>query len=223
MEVLLTGPVPGLSDELRDRILERAEGVPFYAVETVRMLLDRGAARPRGQRVPLGGRGRDARGAGDTPRADRRAARRARARRAAARSGRIRTRADVHAARARGGPGLVGGRARGCSPSLVRKEIVSLSVGSAVTRAGQYGFLQDLVKKVAYDTLSRKERKTLHLASAEYLRSLGDEEEVVEVLAAHYLDAYSAAPEDADAESLRETAREMLVRAGGARRLSRSE
>ena len=39
---LLTGPVPGLPDELRERILERAEGVPFYAVETVRMLLDRG-------------------------------------------------------------------------------------------------------------------------------------------------------------------------------------
>ena len=42
MEALLTGPVPGLPDDLRRRILERAEGVPFYAVETVRMLLDRG-------------------------------------------------------------------------------------------------------------------------------------------------------------------------------------
>src|SRR5262249_45996570 len=42
MDVLLTGPVPGLPEELRERILERAEGVPFYAVETVRMLLDRG-------------------------------------------------------------------------------------------------------------------------------------------------------------------------------------
>jgi predicted ATPase len=42
MDQLLTAPVPGLPDELRQRILERAEGVPFYAVETVRMLLDRG-------------------------------------------------------------------------------------------------------------------------------------------------------------------------------------
>src|SRR5262249_5138272 len=40
METLLAEPVPGLSEELRNRILERAEGVPFYAVETVRMLLD---------------------------------------------------------------------------------------------------------------------------------------------------------------------------------------
>ena len=42
METLLAGLVPGLPDELRLRIRERAEGVPLYAVETVRMLLDRG-------------------------------------------------------------------------------------------------------------------------------------------------------------------------------------
>src|SRR6266498_4186149 len=42
MEELLTGLVPGLPAEVRDRILARAEGVPLYAVETVRMLLDRG-------------------------------------------------------------------------------------------------------------------------------------------------------------------------------------
>ena len=42
MNELLTGLVPGLPEELRARVLERAEGVPLYAVETVRMLLDRG-------------------------------------------------------------------------------------------------------------------------------------------------------------------------------------
>ncbi len=97
--------------------------------------------------------------------------------------------------------------------SLVRKEIVSLSADPLSPERGQYGFLQDLVKKVAYDTLSRKERKALHLSAAAYLRSLGDDEEIVEVLAAHYLDAYSAAPDDADAEEIRDTARETLIRA----------
>ena len=43
MEPLLGGLVPGLPDVLRRQILERAEGIPLYAVETVRMLLDRGA------------------------------------------------------------------------------------------------------------------------------------------------------------------------------------
>ena len=42
MEELLEGLVPGLPKRLRQQILARAEGVPLYAVETVRMLLDRG-------------------------------------------------------------------------------------------------------------------------------------------------------------------------------------
>src|SRR5206468_2686047 len=42
MRDLLTGLVPGLPANLTEQILARAEGVPLYAVETVRMLLDRG-------------------------------------------------------------------------------------------------------------------------------------------------------------------------------------
>ena len=42
MRALLDGIVPGLPDRLLGQILARAEGVPLYAVETVRMLLDRG-------------------------------------------------------------------------------------------------------------------------------------------------------------------------------------
>ena len=42
MEQLLSGLVPGLPERTREQILARAEGVPLYAVETVRMLLDRG-------------------------------------------------------------------------------------------------------------------------------------------------------------------------------------
>src|ERR671930_800217 len=43
MDELLAGLVPGLPEALRRQILDRAEGIPLYAVETVRMLLDRGA------------------------------------------------------------------------------------------------------------------------------------------------------------------------------------
>jgi len=42
MDRLLSELVPGLPDDGRAKVLERAEGVPLYAVETVRMLLDRG-------------------------------------------------------------------------------------------------------------------------------------------------------------------------------------
>src|SRR5208282_3653381 len=42
MAELVTGLVPGLPEDVSDRIVARAEGVPLYAVETVRMLIDRG-------------------------------------------------------------------------------------------------------------------------------------------------------------------------------------
>jgi class 3 adenylate cyclase len=42
MRGLLDGLVAGLPDTLAGQILARSEGVPLYAVETVRMLLDRG-------------------------------------------------------------------------------------------------------------------------------------------------------------------------------------
>src|SRR5262249_22985368 len=42
MTALLDGYVPGLPEELKAQVLGRAQGVPLYAVETVRMLLDRG-------------------------------------------------------------------------------------------------------------------------------------------------------------------------------------
>ena len=80
---------------------------------------------------------------------------------------------------------------------------------------GQYGFLQDLVRHVAYETLSKHERRARHLAAAEHLRTtFPDEDEIAEVIAAHYVDAYEANPEADDAAEVREQAREALVRAG---------
>jgi class 3 adenylate cyclase/tetratricopeptide (TPR) repeat protein len=213
METLLTGPVPGLSEELRARILERAEGVPFYAVETVRMLLDRGILVREGHTYRLTGEI----GTLEVPetlqaliaaRLDGLAAVERRAVQQAAVLGRTFTLRGLAAVSGLSEPEL-----EQLLASLVRKEIVSLRSDPLSPERGQYGFLQDLVKKVAYDTLSRRERKSLHIAAAEHLRSLGDEDEIVEVLAAHLVDAYRAAPDDADAGDIRDRAREMLVRA----------
>ena len=55
MGELLAGLVPGLPDELVAKILARAEGVPLYAVETVRMLLDRGLLAQEGNRYVVTG------------------------------------------------------------------------------------------------------------------------------------------------------------------------
>ena len=55
MDELLHGLVPGLPVDLAARIWGRAEGVPLYAVETVRMLLDRGLLVRRGDSFELTG------------------------------------------------------------------------------------------------------------------------------------------------------------------------
>jgi class 3 adenylate cyclase/tetratricopeptide (TPR) repeat protein len=78
-----------------------------------------------------------------------------------------------------------------------------------------YRFSHGLLRDVAYETLSRRERKARHLAVAAYLRETfaGDGEEVAEIVARHYLDALTAGPEEADAQSIREDGLTMLIRA----------
>ncbi len=98
--------------------------------------------------------------------------------------------------------------------SLVRKEVLSLQADPRSPEQGQYGFLQDLVRHVAYETLSRRERRARHLAAAAFIEEAYADDEFAEVLAAHYLDAHAAVPDADDAGDVRRRARETLVRAG---------
>ena len=50
--------------------------------------------------------------------------------------------------------------------ALVRKEVLSIQADPRSPERGMYSFLQDIVKQVAYETVSRKERKAKHLAAA---------------------------------------------------------
>jgi class 3 adenylate cyclase len=169
METLLTGPVPGLSDELRDRILERAEGVPFYAVETVRMLLDRGILVREGNAYRLTGdietlEVPETLHALIAARLDGLTAEERKIVQQGAVLGRTFTLRGLASVSGLAEPAL-----ESLLGSLTRKEIFSLRSDPLSAERGQYGFLQDLVKKVAYDTLSRRERKALHLGAADYL------------------------------------------------------
>jgi len=216
MDALLDGFVPGLPEELRAQILSRAEGVPLYAVETVRMLLDRGLLaregdvyRPTGTIDSL-----------DVPetlhalvsaRLDGLSPQERRLLQDASVLGKSFTRAGLAA--------LSGASEAELEPlvtSLVRKEVLSVQADPRSPERGQYTFLQDLLKRVAYETLAKSERKVRHLAAAEHLvRAYGaGEQEIVEVIAAHYVDAYAAAPDADDAPEIKATAREMLTRAG---------
>ena len=147
---------PGPPEDLRAQILARAEGVPLYAVETVRMLLDRRPARTRGRRLPAGRTDRGARRAGVAACARRRAARRTRPRRAPLAPGRIGARQVIHASAAwRRWPGWARPSSSLCVTSLVRKEVLSIQADPRSPERGQYSFLQDLLKRVAYETLAK--------------------------------------------------------------------
>jgi class 3 adenylate cyclase/tetratricopeptide (TPR) repeat protein len=216
MEELLDGFVPGLPADLRERILERAEGVPLYAVETVRMLLDRALlARERDVYRPTGTI--EALEVPETlhalvaARLDGLASEERRVLQDAAVLGKSFTKGGLASL-----SGLAEPQLEPILASLVRKEVFSVQADPRSPERGQYAFLQDLLKQIAYETLAKADRKAKHLAAAQYLtQATGQaEQEAVEVVAAHYLDAYEAAPDAADATEIRRKAAEQLALAG---------
>ena len=98
--------------------------------------------------------------------------------------------------------------------ALVRREIFTVLEDPLSPERGQYSFLGDLIRWVAYETLSKKERKVRHLAVAAYLEEAFEEEDVVEVVASHYLQAFGAAPDADDAGAIKDRARGAVTRAG---------
>src|SRR4029078_10922876 len=70
------------------------------------------------------------------------------------------------------------------------------------------------VMPVPCETLPRRERRTRHLAAAAYLEESLGEDEVAEVIAAHYVAAHEALPDADDAAEIRAKARHALTRPG---------
>jgi tetratricopeptide (TPR) repeat protein len=215
MDELLQGLVPGLPDDVRSRIRERADGIPLYAVETVRMLLDRGLLEQAESGYRLTGpvetlevpetlHALIASRLDGLPDAEHRLLQ------DGAVLGKTFTR--------RGLAALSGTSERDVEPltaSLVRKEILYLETDPRSPERGQFGFLQALVQRVAYETLSRRERRSRHIAAAEFMaRESGlDPSEIAEVIAAHYLDAFEADEDAVDADDVKASARAWFVRA----------
>jgi class 3 adenylate cyclase/tetratricopeptide (TPR) repeat protein len=216
LERLLEGAVTGLPTELRAQILERSEGIPFYAVETVRMLIDRGLLARQGSAyhptatietldVPSSLQALIA------ARLDHLSAEERRVLQDASVLGRTFTVPGLQAV-----SGLEESDLRAILGSLVRKEILSLRTDPLSPERGQFGFLQDLVRRVAYDMMSKRDRRPRHLAAADYLASVagGEDDDVIEVIASHLLDAYQSSPDADDAAVVRQRAHESQVRAG---------
>ena len=216
LRALLAGLVPGLPEELTARILQRAEGVPLYAVETVRMLLDRGLLVADGARyVPAGDVSElavpETLQALAAARLDGLTAGERAVLQDAAVLGQSFTASGV--ATVSGRPGEEIDR---LLAELVAKQLLGIDDDPLSAEQGTHHFLQSLIRTTAYQTLSRRDRKARHLAAARYLQETAEETaiDLAEVLAAHFLDAAAADPDAADAPRIRASARGTLEDAG---------
>ncbi|HSG86994.1 MAG TPA: adenylate/guanylate cyclase domain-containing protein [Candidatus Limnocylindrales bacterium] len=209
MAGLLAGLVPGLPPEAVAAIVARADGMPLYAVETVRMLLAEGRLAQEGDTYrPVGDLTElavpetltaliasrlDALEPEDRSLVN-----------DAAVLGQSFT-VDALAA-------VTGIDAATLEPrlrALVRRELLTLEADPRSPGRGQFVFVQALIREVAYNTLARRDRKSRHLAAARYFDSLGSDE-LAGALAGHYVSAYRNAAEGPEADTLAAQARVAL-------------
>jgi class 3 adenylate cyclase/tetratricopeptide (TPR) repeat protein len=212
MDELVRRMLSGADDDVVARIVERAEGVPLYAVETIRMLADRGVLRAGDDAYEV---------VGDL--------------------GELQVPETLHAlvasrldalgpedrvllqdAAVLGKTFTLGSLAAvaGADPNeieprmldLVRKEFLLHEVDPRSPERGQYGFVQSIIREVAYGMLSKADRRAGHLATAHHYEAAEDDE-LAGVVAAHYVEALRATPEGPDADALAARARDWLGQA----------
>jgi class 3 adenylate cyclase/predicted ATPase len=215
MEALMDALVPGMPAAARAKITAQAQGIPLFAVETVRSLIDRDIVQPiEGVYRLTGDVGQlavpDSLHALLAARLD---ALDPQARRLVADAAVLGSTFPAEALIAVSGQDKTVVRA--ALAELVRREVLSVSADRLSPEVGSYQFTQNMLRQVAYDTLSRRDRKLRHLAVAAHLRAVfpGDGEEVAEVIARHYLDALEAVPDAGDAGQISGQAIAALIRA----------
>jgi len=209
MDSLLRGLAPGLADADLARIVERAEGVPLFAVETIRALADGGHLMRQGDAYTL---------VGQLPALDIPPTLRALiASRLDALGGDDRAllqdaavlgltfAVPALAALAERPADEIEARLR----NLAHKELVTLEADPRSPERGQYRFRQGLIRETAYATLAKRERRARHLAAARFYETL-DDDELAGVRATHYLEAFRAAPEGEEGAALAAQARVAL-------------
>jgi class 3 adenylate cyclase/tetratricopeptide (TPR) repeat protein len=215
MDALVDALVPGMPAAARAKITGQAQGIPLFAVEMVRSLIDRDIVQPVEGVYRLAGE------VGELAVPDSLHAL------LAARLDAL----DPEVRRLVADAAVLGSTfpaealiavsaqeealVQPALADLVRREVLSVSADPLSPERGSYRFSQQMLRQVAYDTLSRRDRKARHLKVAAHLRTAfpGDGEEVADVIARHYLDALEAVPGDPDTSQIREQAIAALIRA----------
>jgi tetratricopeptide (TPR) repeat protein len=213
MEQILADRAPGLPRDVVRRIVERAGGIPLYAVEVARALdgggasqasaavsIDQGAGMPESLHALIGAR------------IDALSVTERRVLMAAAVLGRRFRPAALVAVLA-----LDAASTRTAIERLISRELLSPE-GWGSAGSGEIAFVQDLLREVAAGMLTREERRTLHLQAARYLDGQAPGEGLAESRARHLMEAHRLAPTHADAPriarravaALREAARDAM-------------
>src|SRR5262245_32914394 len=215
MSRMISGLVAGLPDTVLNALVERAEGIPLYAVETVRSLIDHDLVQPRGGQYVLADASALDLEALTAPaslqalvaaRLDRLSPAQRRVVNDAALFGTTFSRDAIAV--------LVPDQAEldALLDSLVRLQILSRETSRLSSEFGKFKFVQSVVRQVAYSTLSRHDRKAGHLAVAHHFESSA-ETDLDAIIAQHYIGAVEAVPGAADIPDLERLAVDSLRRA----------
>jgi tetratricopeptide (TPR) repeat protein len=211
--------VPGLPEATMRAIVARAEGVPLYAIETVRMLLADGKLEIVGDGTYLPAGDLTALAVPESLTAL-----------IAARLDGLDTadRSLLQDASVLGhsfSPAALAAVASADEATLeprlralARRELLTLEADARSPERGQYAFVQELIREVAYNTLAKKDRKSRHLSAARFFEASGTGE-LAGALAGHYLAAYRNAPAGPEADALAAQAR-IALRAAAERAAS---
>ncbi|HEX7172200.1 MAG TPA: adenylate/guanylate cyclase domain-containing protein [Candidatus Limnocylindria bacterium] len=206
---LLAGLVPGIPDGALREIVERAEGIPLYAVETVRMLLNDGRIERDGDTFrPVGDLSHlavpESLHALIAARIDGLAPVERTLVQDASVLGLSFSQAALTAV-SRAAPDEL----QPMVEHLLQREVFTIDEDPRSPERGNFRFVQGLLREVAYGTLARDDRRARHLAAARYYEALGDDE-LSGVLAQHYVDAYQAHPDGPEGRAVAAQARVAL-------------
>jgi tetratricopeptide (TPR) repeat protein len=214
MRALTISTVPGLPEEAVSTIVERAAGIPLYAVELLRGLLAQGDLEEEAGHYRL---------VGDVARM---AVPESLQAVIGARLDRLDPvdRAVLQDAAVLGYAFTVAGLAsikqEGVTDlethleHLVKRELIEPVRDPRSSERGLYRFLQALTRDVALGRMSRETKRARHLDVARYFEGLLDPELAV-VVASHYLEALNATPKGAEADELRAKALASMAAAAG--------